>query len=196
MSLRTDFGADWQSIKRRFNENNYEHNQLSIMGIYDTQELLNAAKNKLIGQGFKNENLETRVSESYKERFESEKAGGTIQRSRSSASSGAATGAVMGGTLGWLVGMGVFTFSGMGALLALGPLLSALLGITAGAIMGGISGAIIGAGIQRISANKFVQPHTGGILLSIRCQDSDWINRANKLLEVTGARDIASRYEA
>jgi hypothetical protein len=36
----------------------------------------------------------------------------------------------------------------------------------------------------------------GGILLSVHCDDSDWVKRAKNLLEQTGAEDISSTGEA
>lgn len=37
--------------------------------------------------------------------------------------------------------------------------------------------------------------HKGGIFVSIHCANSDWMNQAKKLLEVSGAQDIASSDE-
>jgi len=36
----------------------------------------------------------------------------------------------------------------------------------------------------------------GGILLSVHCDNSDWVKRAKELLKRTGAEDIASSGEA
>jgi hypothetical protein len=36
----------------------------------------------------------------------------------------------------------------------------------------------------------------GGILLSVHCDNSDWVKRAKELLKETGAEDIASAGEA
>jgi len=62
--------------------------------------------------------------------------------------------------------------------------------------VGGISGALIGYGIPELDAKRIeAKVHGGGILLSIHCNDSDWMNRAKKLLEVSGAQEIASTFE-
>ncbi|MFA6236016.1 MAG: hypothetical protein WC635_01710 [Bacteriovorax sp.] len=62
-------------------------------------------------------------------------------------------------------------------------------------LMGGIIGALAGFLLgRRIPTNKSPvyedAVKEGGILMSIRCDDSDAANRANKLLEVAGAHDI------
>lgn len=36
----------------------------------------------------------------------------------------------------------------------------------------------------------------GGILLSVHTESSEWVDRAKKILEATGAQDIASAAEA
>ncbi len=36
----------------------------------------------------------------------------------------------------------------------------------------------------------------GGVLLSVHCDDSDWVDRAKNGLEATGAKDISSTGEA
>ena len=37
---------------------------------------------------------------------------------------------------------------------------------------------------------------SGGILISVHCDDSEWADRAKKILEATGAQDISSTGEA
>jgi len=36
----------------------------------------------------------------------------------------------------------------------------------------------------------------GGILLSVHCDNSDWVSRAKEILKKTGAQDVASTGEA
>src|SRR6266702_7837739 len=113
------------------------------------------------------------------------------------AATGASSGAVIGGTLGWLVGIGALAIPGLGPFIAAGPLLAALAGVGAGGVVGGITGALIGMGIPEYEAKRFEgRIKSGGILLSVHSDNSDWTKRAKSILENTGAQDISSSGEA
>jgi hypothetical protein len=110
---------------------------------------------------------------------------------------GASSGAVIGGTLGWLVGIGVLAIPGLGPFIAAGPLMAALAGVGAGGVVGGITGALVGLGIPEYEAKRYEgRVKTGGVLLSVHSDNSDWTRRAKKILEDTGALDISSTTEA
>jgi hypothetical protein len=67
----------------------------------------------------------------------------------------------------------------------------------AGGAVGGIAGALIGAGIPEYEAKRYEgRIKSGGILLSVHCDDSAWTKRAKEILERTGAEDISSTGEA
>jgi predicted nicotinamide N-methyase len=52
-------------------------------------------------------------------------------------------------------------------------------------------------GIPEYEAKRYEgRVRNGGILLSVHCDDSDWIKRAKEVLEITGAEDISSAGEA
>jgi hypothetical protein len=113
------------------------------------------------------------------------------------AATGAGTGAVVGGALGWLAGIGALAIPGLGPFIAAGPIMAALAGAGAGGAVGGIAGALIGMGIPEYEAKRYEgRIKTGGILLSVHSDNSDWTKRAKKVLEQTGAQDIASTGEA
>lgn len=110
---------------------------------------------------------------------------------------GATTGAVVGGALGWLVGIGALAIPGLGPFIAAGPIMGALGGVGAGGVVGGVIGALIGMGIPEYEAKRYEgMIRDGGILLSVHCDDSDWVKRAKEVLERTGAHDISSSGEA
>ena len=55
----------------------------------------------------------------------------------------------------------------------------------------------MGLGIPEYEAKRFEgRVKTGGTLVSIHCDNSDWVKRAKKILEDTGAEDVASSSEA
>jgi hypothetical protein len=74
---------------------------------------------------------------------------------------------------------------------------AALAGIGAGGVVGGFIGALVGMGIPEYEAKRYEGlVKEGGILLSVHCDDSDWVGRAKDVLKQTGAEDIASAGEA
>ena len=110
---------------------------------------------------------------------------------------GASTGAIIGGALGWLAGIGALAIPGIGPFIAAGPIVAALSGIGAVGTVGGLAGALIGVGIPEYEAKRYEgRIRSGGILLSVHCDASDWVKRAKEVLEHTGASDIATSSEA
>ena len=110
---------------------------------------------------------------------------------------GATTGAVAGGVLGWLVGIGALAIPGLGPFIAAGPIVAALAGVGAVGAVGGITGALIGFGIPEYEAKRYEgRIRSGGILLSVHSDNSDWTKKAKVVLEATGAQDVASTGEA
>lgn len=188
MSMQTHLPPDWQHLKPNI--------KYSVTGIYDTKLSSDAAMEKLKEQGFKSEDVsvlipdKTNLDELNTLKTKTNRAGeGTA--------TGLTTGAVLGGAFGWLIGIGAFSVNGVGPFFAAEPIISAIAGAGIGGIVGGISGAIIGLGIPAYEAKKFAHViKGGGIRLSVHCKNSDWINRAKKLLEITGAHDITSMSEA
>src|SRR6185503_3459689 len=88
------------------------------------------------------------------------------------ATTGAGTGAIVGGTLGWLAGIGALAIPGVGPFIAAGPIVAAL----------------VGMGIPEYEAKRYEgRIKSGGILLSVHCDDSEWTGKAKRILEETGA---------
>ena len=113
------------------------------------------------------------------------------------AATGAGSGMVIGGALGWLAGIGALAIPGLGPFIAAGPIMGLLGGMGAGGAIGGIAGALIGMGIPEYEAKRYEgRIREGGVLLSVHCDESDWVKRAKDILEQTGAKDISSSGEA
>jgi hypothetical protein len=66
-----------------------------------------------------------------------------------------------------------------------------------GGTVGGFAGALIGLGIPEYEAKRY-EGHLqkGAILLSVHCETSDEIKRAEEALKDTGAEDISSAGES
>lgn len=113
------------------------------------------------------------------------------------ATTGAVSGAVIGGALGWLAGIGALAIPGLGPFLAVGPIMGLLAGVGAGGAVGGVAGALIGMGVPEYEAKRYEgRVKAGGILLSVHCDNSDWVKRAKNILNDTGAEDVAEAGEA
>jgi len=113
------------------------------------------------------------------------------------AAAGGGTGLLLGGTLGWLVGIGALAIPGLGPFIAAGPLMAALAGAGVGGAVGGMTGALVGAGIPEFEAKRFEGLlRSGGILLSVHSDDSEWVRKAKRVLEENQVTDISSQAEA
>jgi len=70
-------------------------------------------------------------------------------------------------------------------------------GIGVGGTIGGLAGALIGVGMPEYEAKRYEgRIRRGGILLSVHCDNSDMEKSARRILENTGAQDVASSSEA
>jgi hypothetical protein len=166
----------------------------SVFGIYRTQEEISNAVDALRAAGFRNTDISALFPENQGTKdFAHEK----NTKAPEGAATGAASGVVLGGALGWLAGIGALAIPGLGPFIAAGPIMGALAGAGAGAVTGGLVGALTGLGMPEYEAKRYEgRIREGGILLSVHCDSSDWTDRAKKLLESTGAHDIASAGEA
>ncbi|MGB9153904.1 MAG: DUF3341 domain-containing protein, partial [Alphaproteobacteria bacterium] len=109
---------------------------------------------------------------------------------------GATTGGVIVGALGLLAGIGTLAIPGVGPLIAAGPIMAALAGVGVGAAAGGIIGALVGMGMPEYEAKRYEgRVKDGGILVSVHCEDSDWVAKAKDILKRGGAEDISTAEE-
>ena len=166
----------------------------AVFGIYPTVPAAEAAVDTLRSAGFRTEDISALLPDNQGTKdFAHEK--GT--KAPEGAVTGASTGVVLGGALGWLAGIGSLAIPGIGPLIAAGPILATLTGVGVGGVIGGITGALVGMGIPEYEAKRYEgRVRSGKILLSVHCDDSQWVKRAKDLLERTGAEDISSAGEA
>lgn len=166
----------------------------SVFGIYPTHHSADAAVEKLRAKGF----LNTDVSVLYPQNTRSTAFG--RQKATKSAEgtvAGAGSGVVIGGALGCLAGLGMLAFPGVGSLVAAGPIVATLAGMGGGGTIGGMIGAFIGSGRPEPRAKHGDgRVRKGGILLSVHTDDQEWANKGERILEQTGAEDIASTGES
>jgi hypothetical protein len=166
----------------------------AAFGIYPDQVSVSEAVESLKNAGFRNTDISVLFPENTGSKdFAHEK----HTKAPEGAVAGASSGAILGGALGWLAGIGALAIPGIGPFVAAGPIVAMLSGIGVGGTVGGFTGALIGVGIPEFEAKRYEgRIRNGGILLSVHCDNSDWVKRAKDVLEHTGASDIATSGEA
>src|SRR5215831_13213154 len=166
----------------------------AVYGIYRDRAQTENAVDTLVANGFRTEDISALMPENVGTKdFAAEKA----TKAPEGATAGAGTGVVVGGTLGLLAGIGALAIPGLGPFIAAGPIMGALAGAGTGGVVGGLIGALVGMGIPEYEAKRYEgMVKEGGILVSVHCDNSDWVGRAKDILERTGAHDVASSGEA
>ena len=166
----------------------------AAFGIYPDQVSVSDAVESLKNAGFRNTDISVLFPENTGSKdFAHEK----HTKAPEGAVAGASSGAILGGALGWLAGIGALAIPGIGPFVAAGPIVAMLSGIGVGGTVGGFTGALIGVGIPEYEAIRYEgRIRSGGILLSVHCDNSDWVRRATEVLEHSGASDIATSGEA
>src|SRR5436190_3280180 len=166
----------------------------AVFGLYGTRRQVENAVDELRAAGFRNTDISVLFSENVGTKdFAHEK----NTKAPEGAATGAASGIVIGGALGWLAGIGALAIPGLGPFIAAGPIMGLRGGAGAGGVIGGIAGALIGMGIPEYEAKRYEgRVKQGGILLSVHADSSEWVKRAEDILERTGATDVSSAGEA
>lgn len=162
-------------------------------GIFSTRANLESAVDALKLRGFRSADISALLASNESTRdFAHEK----NTKAPEGTTTGVVSGAVVGGALGWLVGIGSLAIPGIGPFVAAGPILASLAGAGIGGTVGGIAGALIGFGIPEYEAKRYeTLVRDGGMLLSVHCDNSEWLDKAKAILKEAGAKDISSTTE-
>src|ERR1041384_7975982 len=166
----------------------------AAFGIYKNQTQVELAVDRLKAEGYRNTDISVLFPENVGTKdFAHEK----HTKAPEGATTGAGTGVVLGGALGWLAGIGALAIPGLGPFIAAGPIMAALAGAGVGGTVGGIVGALVGMGIPEYEAKRYEgRIKSGGILLSVHCDNSEWTKKAKDILIQTGAEDVSSTGES
>jgi len=165
----------------------------AAFGIFKSRSQAENAVDTLKNAGFRNDDISVLLpNQQSSEEFAHEK----NTKAPEGTTTGVAAGGAIGGTLGLLAGIGALAIPGIGPFIAAGPIMGALAGIGAGGAVGGLVGALVGMGIPEYEAKRY-EGHVkdGGVLLSVHCDDSEWVGRAKNILEQAGAQDVSSAGE-
>jgi hypothetical protein len=166
----------------------------AVFGIFRDRSHVEQGVDALINAGYRSEDISVLLPENMGTKdFAAEK----HTKAPEGTTTGAGAGAAIGGTLGLLAGIGALAIPGLGPFIAAGPIMGALAGIGTGGVVGGIIGALVGMGIPEYEAKRYEgMIKEGKILLSVHCDNSDWVKRAKDVLRQVGAEDISSTGEA
>lgn len=166
----------------------------AVFGIFPTRGQAEEAVDRLLAGGFRNEDISVLLQDNVGTKdFAHEK----HTKAPEGTAAGVVTGGVIGGTLGALLGIGILAVPGLGPLIAAGPVIATLTGIGSGGVVGGFIGALVGMGIPEYEAKRYEgRIKAGGVLLSVHCDDADWVAKAKDILRSSGAEDIAHAGEA
>lgn len=166
----------------------------AVFGIFPNYESLENAVDALQAAGFRSTDISVLFPENVGTKDFAHRKN---TKAPEGATAGGVSGGVIGGALGWLTGIGALAIPGVGPLIAAGPIVAALAGVGAGAALGGVAGALVGMGIPEYEAKRYEgRVKSGGVLLSVHSDNSDWTKRAKEILERTGAQDVSSTGEA
>jgi hypothetical protein len=166
----------------------------SIFGIFSNRLQIDEAMATLREDGFRPTDIAVLYPEtsSLKE-FGHEKG----SKAPEGAAAGISAGALAGGALGWLAGIGALTIPELSPLAAAGPIVGAMAGAGALGTVAGVAGALIGMVTPEYEAKRYQgRLKNAGLLLSVHCDNSDWVKRAKTILSNAGGLDIAGAHEA
>lgn len=165
----------------------------AVFGLFSSLTQAEQGVDALIADGFRSDDVSVLApDQKTTKEFATEK----NTKAPEGTTTGATAGGAIGGTLGLLAGIGALAIPGVGPFIAAGPIMGALAGMGAGAATGGLIGALVGMGMPEYEAKRYEgRVKEGGILVSVHCDDSDWVGKAKDILGRLGAQDIASAGE-
>jgi uncharacterized membrane protein len=165
----------------------------AVFALFSSSSKAERAIDTLISTGFRGDDVSVLVpNQNSSKQLATEK----NTKAPEGATAGAAAGGALGGTLGLLAGIGALAIPGLGPFIAAGPIMGALAGIGVGAATGGLVGALAGMGLPEYEAKRYeARMKEGRVLVSVHCDNSEWVDKAKDLLKQTGGEDISSSGE-
>jgi hypothetical protein len=166
----------------------------AAFGLYSDRVQVEQAIDALLAARFRNEDISVLFPDNEGSKdFAHEKS----TKAPEGATAGGSAGGAIGGTLGLLIGIGALAIPGIGPFIAAGPLMAVLAGMGVGGAVGGLVGALVGMGIPEYEAKRYDgRVRQGGILVSVHCDNSEWVEKATGIMKQTGGEDVASAGEA
>lgn len=120
----------------------------------------------------------------------------TPQSAATGAVAGASAGGLLGGVAGLVAGMVALAIPGIGPILAIGPIFTALSGAAVGAAFGGLTGAMVGLGVPEIEARRYESRlASGSVFIAVHTEDAGERQRVLEIFDRAGVSDIAQTGE-
>ena len=168
--------------------------RIVVFGLYDTEAMASKALDQFRAGNFRPDDISVLLPDRAGSRdLVAKKA----TKAPEGATTGGVTGAVLGGLGGWLIGIGALAIPGLGPFIAAGPIMAALSGAAVGGAVGGATGALVGMGIPEMEAKQYeAKIAKGGVLVAVHADDKNWADRAKRIFESTGAKDVSSTKES
>lgn len=166
----------------------------ALFAIFPNRLAAEEAVSQLLASGFRSEDVSVLLQNNVGTKdFAHEK----HTKAPEGTTTGVVAGGAIGGTLGLLAGIGALAIPGIGPFIAGGPIIGALAGLGSGGFVGGLIGALIGMGIPEFEAKRYEgRIKAGGLLVSVHCDNSEWVGKAEALLKHAGGEDVSSASEA
>ena len=157
----------------------------SVVGVFDRFEDADAAATALQRAGFAPDQIS--VVRGGADTPPTRSAGET--RTHEGTAAGATVGAVIGGA----IGLTALALTGIGPILAAGPIVAALTGALTGGAVGALVGSLAGLGVPTERAQAYeAAVRSGGILVAVKGEDDAGATQAHDILMRHGAHDVDS----
>jgi hypothetical protein len=167
---------------------------IAVFGVYATSTGVKSATNTLESAGFRPTDIAALIPENDGSK---DLAHEKHNKGPDTAFIGAIVGFIVGGILAWLIVSGTIIIRGTRPLTLAPPVVAVLAGIGALGALGFIIGGFVGLAAPEYEARRYRgRVKTGGVLLSVHCDDSKWAKQARQTLKITGADYISEAREA
>ncbi len=158
----------------------------TVAGIFDSDITADRAVSSLLDEGFTKDDISLIMSDKTRDKLFSS-TDDEANRVAKGGILGAAVGGALGAIIAGLTTVGVVAIPG-GALLAVGPIVTALFGAGAGGTIGGLSGALISSGFAADDANRFEDEiKRGKAIVIVHVANENKAIIAKAALSVSGA---------
>jgi hypothetical protein len=155
-----------------------------VIGVYESLDDAQHAVERLLREGVRVEDVSIVAN------LENETTIHGFVSPGEAAKEGAGRGAAVGGLFGLLAGTAFFFVPGVGPLVVLGPLASALIGAGEGALAGGIFGAILGKIMEKQHIPRYEQHVKNGKYLVVVRSDPETLERIREAVQGTAATEV------
>ena len=167
---------------------------MAVFAILRDRQHTEAAVQALVADGFRTEDIAILLADG---NGTSDFAHEEHSKAAEGMAAGSAIGAVLGGAFGFLAAIGTIVIPALQPYLVAVPAIDVLAGAGAAGILGGLIGAAAGLGIPEFEAKRYYGLiKNGRSLLSVHCENPEWVRRAKHVLKSIGGQRVVSAAES